>query len=308
MKLNTTWLKFSRLFIFGGLLLIAQPAVATDRLTDDQLLTNGRNALAKLPANVMSADAELFADAFRYLLAYQQRRPMRMKQDPAHAAEVNQAVAWFSKELKRVAGGGTRGTSDDLALQSLKREGLANYGKLPKNDRDISNRHAAEFIVAIANLYAFDQHSRNDDAVHKAVLRLENTKASLRAASSTGNPDEPRPKWAPATRKPAIADPSGARPKPPGAAISDPKPRQNEIRQFRATRTSLQTLNVTFDYRYLGDHGTDVYLNAFALGSERRLTEMADVAAIWWWVRAGRPSQSRNLQVLEPKPFRSKCA
>lgn len=262
MKLNIALYKFSRSAVIIGLILIAQPAAATGPLSNEELLSKGRVGLAKLPAAVTSADAELFADAFRYVLAYQQRRPMRMKEDPQHAAEVNKAVAWFSSGLERIGGSGTSANTDELARESLKSEGLARYAKLPKTDKDISNKHAADFIGAMANLFAFDQLSAKEDTVvHNAVLRLEKNKARIRAASVIGNPDEPRPKWAPTTRKPGITKSR--------EAISDSKPRKNDIRQFRATRTSPQVVNVSFDYSYVGDRGTDVYLNAIPLGPGR---------------------------------------
>jgi hypothetical protein len=195
------------LCLLAGLLLLP-PALAAQRLSDDALLRNGVAAFQRLPASVTSADATLFANAVRYLFAYEQRDPPRMRQDPALARQVHESVAWLSRnlELTSPAEGKGDGPSRLRSTRALRTRGLALYGQLPASG-PISGGDVVPFIQAFANLYAFQQCATADDVeVGNAMSRLERSVARLGQAYANGKADggERSPQWAPRAGKPTL--------------------------------------------------------------------------------------------------------
>jgi hypothetical protein len=198
------------LCLLAGLLLLPH-SLAGQLLGDDELLSNGIAAYRRLPGSVTSADATLFANAVRYLFAYEQRNPPRMQRDPALARQVHEGLAWLSRNVGLTRPAETKGDSpgprwlhSNLELRS---RGLALYGQLPSGD-PVSGQDAVRFIQAFATLYAFQQRpgTENDPQVRRAVARLEGSLAQLGQASTEGKADGGgRPvAWAPGGSKPTL--------------------------------------------------------------------------------------------------------
>jgi hypothetical protein len=197
---------------------------------------------------VTIADAREFADAVRYLCAYQQRFPIRMQRDGKFAGELAEAIDWLSNNLRHVRPSLTKG--DDPA--ALRTRGLEAYRRLPERDDRISPEHAQLVIQALANLYTLYQTSAEPDLdLSNAVLRLERVLDKIQDPLSKGDTVRAKPDWAPAGKKPRIA--------------------RNEIRNIRIERVSHSVVRLRFDYTYVGDHGEDVFINGQALGPERQL-------------------------------------
>jgi hypothetical protein len=176
--------------LLAGLLLLPASA-AGQRLSDSALLSRGMSAFDSLPPSVTSADATVFANAVRYLFAYEQRNPPRMRADSALACRIRANLVWLSSNLERTSPPGTLGAAPPprriLADEELRSRGLERYDDLP-NAHPVSGRDAIPFIQALANLYALEQRSGPaiDARVHTALEWLEANLSQINRSGTSG--------------------------------------------------------------------------------------------------------------------------
>jgi hypothetical protein len=159
------------------------------RLTDGQLFQRAVRAYDSLPEQLSPADGPAYAVAVKYMFAYQQRTPARMAQDAQHSSQVTTALDWLATRLPELRAAGSKG--DDYAIRTddvLRDRGLGAYGRLPQGNQ-ISALNTEDFVVALANLYAFRQRSRGPvpAGVRVALARLDRDHSKLGNALGSGD-------------------------------------------------------------------------------------------------------------------------
>jgi hypothetical protein len=230
MRLTTWWpvgMAMTLLLAVGS----ARPASAQDwrrRHTPEQLLAIATDAYQKLPAVPSPADASVFLRAFANLHAYAQVSP-RVRNNRAHANEVNGALAWLSSNLGNVRPAGTDGKADDPSsgMPLIEKRGLAAYDSV-RNRRPRLASPFRSYVAAVTNLYVVRQATANPSRESLDALSWLGDNPIGVAAGVSGKADAPGSIDLPTRRKPSVLGRAPGRPaavrapvRAPGAVVRD---------------------------------------------------------------------------------------
>jgi hypothetical protein len=178
-------------------------------------LALGIAAFDSLPPQVALADARLFADAVRYLFAYEQL--MYRQTTPRVDARAYEGLLWLFGSLPSFVVGKADGMQERIRSSAdLRNKGLAALDSVHRSDSHGTIWDVTAFITASANLFAFIECTDrpNADVAKKLNWLLTNSNRLVTAGIKADSPGlESATNWLPLRTKPqaSLTEPELAR-------------------------------------------------------------------------------------------------